>query len=428
MGKRKFAGGNPFVSRKKYKGKLFNLPKKESRATKLKRIAAKASGAALGAILGNVPGAYVGYNVGGAAANWAAKRGKRKVVKKAQVKRASSTHNDLTIHSLGSISMNRYPKKPDTKCKAVLVNKSNFILNGSLAAMGVNGTIQGNQAVDYLDEICHRNWFVTNLNDDRFDRSRLATDLYKFAVDNTYTFTGYSGEIVRQFADQRIYIDYVDLEYGLLSMTTVPQIVDVYFCSSKFDCAENPLTKLETGSHWEGNGQRIHVTAFNTTTVNVTDGVPNPVTGRTKNEWGHNPWGVTEFRKTYNCLKKVSMTLNPGDQRHYKLRVYYKQFIDKTTFSNFRTQDHLKGLTITPLVVARAGLVGIKTEAGAEAVEVAYGKAKVGVTTKMTVNMKACLAPRFQPMVRYHEGIQIGTTDIVQEIDDEDNVKPVEVN
>jgi len=426
MAKRKFAGGNPFVSRKKYKGKLFALPRKDTWKDKATRVAAKVSGAALGGILGNVPGAYVGYQVG----SWAGKRATRKkklIIKKSQV-RASSTHNDLTTHSLGSISMNKYPKKPDTKIAVSVINKSNFIMNGGLAAMGVNGTSQGAQAVDYLDEICHRDWFVTNLSDNRFNRRALATDLYKFTLDYAYTFTGYTGEIPRIFENERIYLDYIDVEYGFLSMTTVPQLVDVYLCSPKSDLGNNPLTQLATGTNVEGNGQRIAATAGNTTVIDVQDGSYSAATAKGYEDWGKNPFGVAQFRKNYLCKKKFSMTLNPGDQRHYKLRIYYKKYMDRVTYTNFRVLDHIKDLTITPLVVARAGLIGIKKAEDAEANEVAYGKAKVGITTNMKIKMNACYAPRIQPMERYHRGIQQGTSDVIQEIDDEDNVKPVEQN
>jgi len=425
MGKRRFAGGNPFVSRKKYKGKKF-APKPKYDDKKV--AVAKVSGAALGAILGNVRGAIMGYNAGGAAAKWATKK-KKLSIKKA-VSRPVSSHNDLTVHNLGSISMNKYPKKPETNVKAVVVNQSNFVINGNLAAMGVDGTVQGLQGVDYLDEICHRDWFISNISPNRFVRRSLATDLYKFSKDNGVAWTGYGAEVARSYSDQSIYIDYIDVEYGLLSMTTVPQLVDIYLCSPRTDIPENPLDKFKVATQYEGNGQRFSTNAFNTTINDVNDGKfdlgganPSGI-----HQWGKNPLGLQEFRRAFNCVKKISLTLNPGDQRHYKLRIYYKRKIDAITFTNFRTVDHLKGLTITPLVVARAGLVGIKTPEGTESAEVSYGKAKVGITTNMKIVMKACLQPRLQPMERIHQGIQWGTTDVVREIDDEDNVKDVEMN
>lgn len=392
-----------------------------------KRVAAKASGAALGYITGNVPGAIIGYKAGGAAAKWAQKvmKKKRKVTISRSViaKRPQSSHNDLTVYNAGRINVTKRKQKPPKTPRFKIVNKSNFILNGSLAAMGVSGTVQGYQAIDYLDEVMHRNWLISSLDTSRFARDKLATDFYKFAIDYGYSFTGYQdGGVARAYSQNLAYVDHVSANYGFLSMTTVPQIVDVYFLTPKNDITVNPLTTLNTTTAQEGNGMNTAGTAFTTANTAAVDGKP------TVHEWGVSPFSNPEFGKTWRCLKKISFTLNPGDQRHYKLVYDYKKYIQIATYQNYRVLDHLRNITVTPLVVARAGLVGIKPSAEAEAQEVAYGKAKVGVATELQIHLKACLNPRIQPLTRIHAGIQVATTDIIQEIDDEDNVKPVEQN
>jgi len=402
----------------------------------MKRKAAKVAGGTLGFITADVPGAIYGYN--GAAVAYKLKRRWDKANKKAQkvikkqkksriIRKTSSMgnttgHNDLTVKNLGVINLNKYPKKPESKVQIQVINKSNFIINGGKATMGVSGTVQGNQGVDYVDEIMHGNWLKATLSDNRFNRSSLSTDLYQFAFDYGYTYTGYQSETGRAYNQNKFYVDSVECNYGFLSMTTVPQIVDVYFVVPKHDESINPRQAFLNAMAFEGNGMLPADENADLAIVDVDDGKVQAY------NWGTNPFGQNEFRKMWRCIKKVTMTLNPGDQRHFKLKLNYKMYIDKNHYQSVRREDHLQGLTVTPLIIARAGLVGIKKASEAEAEEVAYGKAKVGVTTNLKINGRACLVPRMTPLARVHEGLIINTADIIQEIDDEDNVKPIEQN
>lgn len=421
----KFKRKYPFGITRKNKGWNFHM----------KRKAAKVAGATLGFIAADVPGAIYGYN--GARIAYALKRRRDKAVKKAKkvikkqrkprtIRKSSMAnttgHNDLTVQNIGVVNLNKYPKKPDTNVQIQVINKSNFIINGGKPAMGVAGTTQGNQGVDFVDEIMHGNWLKATISDNRFNRSSLATDIYQFAHDHAYAYTGYQGEVGKVYAQQRMYIDSVECNYGFLSMTTVPQIVDVYFVVPKHDESINPRQAFLNAMAFEGNGMRAAQENADLAILDPDDGKVQAY------NWGQNPFSQKEFRKMWRCVKKLTMTLNPGDQRHFKLLLNYKMFVDKNHFAQVRREDHLRNLTVTPLIIARAGLVGIRKAVETEAEEVAYGKAKVGVTTNMKINARACLVPRLTPLARIHEGLIINTTDIIQEIDDEDNVKPIEQN
>jgi len=350
---------------------------------------------------------------------------KRKAPTKKRTSRVlhgSGIHNDLTVQKLGGIKVFPYPKKRPSSIAFKHRNATGFVINGGLAVMGVNGTVQGRQAVDYLEEIGHRNWWTATTSSSRFDRSRLAQDLYQYAIDYSYNYTGIQGEVARVYSKNRLYIDYVHVKYGLLSMTTVPQIVDIYFCTPKHDITVNPLTQLQTAIALESDGQRTSTySAANTDTVDDTG-------FGDEQEWGASPFAVKGFRRAWKCLKKVTVTLNPGDQKQLGVTFKYGAYINMDTFNNFRTLDHLKGLTVTPLVVARAGLIGLKHDGETEANEVAYGKAKVGITSEMQIMLRPVKEPRVNELSRVFRGLQEDTIEVKQEIDDNDNVVPVEQN
>jgi len=412
-------------SRKSKKGGVAKKHK-STFADKVTNVAARAAGTTLGFIKGNIPGAIGGYAVGAMAAKYANNKRRKSKINKTRYFTNTTSHNDLTVHNLGYIQMGKRYSPPPSTIRHQIMEKSNLVINSPYGSMGARTVHQGQQCIDYLDEIMHRRWFVADTFDGRFGRSNLSSDLYKFALDYSYTFTGYQGEVARTYNQNKVYVDDVTLQYGFLSMTTVPQTVDVYFVTPKNDVAENPLTKLELAVLYEGNGQDYGQTAQTSIQTSRTSGKED------LNSWGTSPFEHSQFRKSYKLVKKLTMTLNPGDQRHFKLKIFYGKYIDRQTYDNQRVEDHLRGLTITPLVVARAGLVGIKptsTEpAATEAYEVAFGKPKVGISTIMKVNLRACWAPRIQPLRRVHEGLLINTSETTQEINDEDDVEPIKSN
>jgi len=415
--KRQFAGGNPFVSRKKYKGQLFGAralsggsgwgggwtrPVIDTRNPRYR----------------HVPDNRKGKPV---TAPPLQKRKGKKVVYSKTLK----AHNDLSIQNLGTIRVVKKRMKKPSKVNFSYISTSDFVLNGGVGGMSVNGTTQGRQAVDFTEVLVTKNWPAATVSTSRWERLMLASDIYKFADDYTYSYTGYSGEIARTFANNNMYLNNIVLQLGILSMTTVPQIVDIYFLTPKHDTADSPITTLTTAKQLEGDG----MTGLTTANYAETVGETTVLDGRTSMfDWGQNPFLVENFRKSWKSLKKVSLTLNPGDQHHLRFNFSYGTYLRQEYFNEFRDGTYLKGLTVVPFFVARAGLVGIRHVENSESEEVAYGKAKVGISSNMTIHLKAVPNPRLRPKARIHRGIIEETTEFQKEIDDNDAVDDVEVN
>lgn len=397
-----------------------------------KRKAAKAAGGTLGFILGDVPGAMAGYTGGGMAYKWKHRRDKAakkaiKNLKKRTSKRKTTQkvlkgHNDLTVMNQGTVNVTAKKFKPPSTIKWQYQNTSDFVLNGGLGTMGVNGTEQGYQAVDFTENMVTGQWIRGDTSTDRFERFRLGSDIYQFADDFTYSYTGYSGEVTREYSNGNIYLHDIELNLGVLSMTTVPQMVDIYFITPTRDDEIVPTSDLNIAHAIASDGMRAKDRSTTVADAEVNDGET------TAFDWGASPFSIPHFKGAWRCLRKVSMTLNPGDQHHLKFRFDYRTYLKREYFINFRNRTFLRNLTVVPFFVARAGLVGLTTVEGSEAQEVAYGKAKVGITSNMKINLRGVKNNRLRPKNRIFRGIVEGTTNFQREIDDNDNVAAPEVN
>jgi len=206
-------------------------------------------------------------------------------------------------------------------------------------------------------------------------------------------------------------------------MTTVPQIVDVYFVTPKKNINQAPKDHLNLCLLEEGDGLRAATNATAIATGNATSGAA------AADNWGQSPFALKTFRNSWKCLKKITLTLHPGDQKHVKLNLIFNKYIDQLKYTNTENSNaFIANLTVVPLVVTKAGLVGVATEAGADTSEVAYGSAKVGVSSDMEINCKGVLDKFDMHISRVYKGMIEASTEALKEIDDNDNVVIVERN
>lgn len=414
----------------------FGLTKKTKKGYNFhwKRKIAKVSGGTLGFIAGDVPGAVLGWKGAGAAYKWKHRRDKaaKKAIKnlakykmarqKKTVTKVLKGHNDLSTTYAGTVNVTKKKFKRPSTIKWKYQNITDFVMNGGMGAMGVNGSTQGRQAVDVTESMVTGNWIRADTSTNRFERIKLASDFYKFADDYSYTYTGYSGEVAREYSTNNIYLDNIELQLGVLSMTTVPQMVDIYFITPTRDFDNGPILELGYASNISSDGMAVVDRATTIGDATVTDGETEMF------DWGRNPFSISNFKGAWKCLKKVSLTLNPGDQHHLKFKFAYNTYLKQEYFINFRNRTYLKDLTVVPFFVARAGLVGLTSLEASESSEVAYGKAKVGISSNMTINFRGVKNPRLRPKDRIFRGMVESTTEFQREIDDNDNVVVPEVN
>ncbi len=208
-------------------------------------------------------------------------------------------------------------------------------------------------------------------------------------------------------------------------MTTVPQIVEVYWITPKFDVFVDPISNLAQMMAFVGDGQVTSTNAVDIATNTAQAGAAN------QDNWGFDPFSLKQFRKAWRVLKQTKFSLNPGDQRFVSVHFNYNQIFSKEEhlFPNYgRNRDWIKGVTIVPLIVVRAGLVGISTELGLPSSEVSYGEPKVGVTSCQTIKIGLLPTENNLPINRVYKGIIEATTEVQKEIDDQDDVAVPEKN
>jgi len=437
MPKRKYSGKQKGRASKRARSgprRVVRSMKQTVSAPLWKKIAGGVSGTALGAIAGNVPGAVMGGNMGWEAAKWA---GKSKL--KSTRTTMSGSHNDLTTAQLGIFKVPRRFHKAKYRTRGTYTDNFQMVLNNPVPKAGYVSAAQGRQVIDYANVICPGGW-LKGTNDfavatNRFSRTLLAESLYDFdeaiAANPAPTGIGVGNPFDNEVAKtvgldrNRFFLKGVSCKWGFVSMSTVPQLLDFYLiCPKNYDHFRNPVDELNQYMLNRAEGQ-------------VASGTANALSGATAmqagaaaaDNWGFNPFSLPEFRKEYRVIKHIKMTLNPGDQRHFQLYLKYEQMIDKEWFTQDtgRNRDYLRNLTVIPMLVAKAGLVGVQNSTiSTESTEVAYGQAKVGLTSTYQIFTGAMQPKKIRPLNRIFKGmLEADTTDTFKEINDQDAVAVV---
>lgn len=412
MAKRKFAGGNPFISRKKYRGALFGA--RSIRGGRGRSGQIGGGGWVVAPINTNNPryGAIPDKNR--VIVPPPGKIVKRKPVGFRKQTKVSSSHNDLTVQKLTSVKVGvQRPKR--CSARALYQNIEQVTVNGPLGVVAS----QGRQAMVTLPSMMNGNWISGTTSAARDAIDTLPDSLYLFD-EQIAPDSGVTNAVAKAVDRTRFHLKSIHLEYGLLSMTTVPQVVDVYWITPKYDALQAPIDFINQLMINNADGQNA---ASNSRTVATNTAGAG---GAARDNWGFNPWVLKEFRGAYRCLKKFKLTLNPGDQKHISFNMYWNKTIRREMVNEGRNRIALTNITVYPLIIARAGLVGIKLTADAEAKEVAFGTPKVGVSSKMTIKTglfpignRANFARVYKGMVEDYDP----ATDVLREIDDEDIVK-----
>lgn len=324
-----------------------------------------------------------------------------------------SQHNDLSVRNLGTVWVGRtHKRRYKTLAKSYFHDVSNWVIQN----------IQGQQAVDSLENILTRDIIVGNVTSTRNERQKIAVDLMKMAVTGPNTvysaFPDPVTEATRK-ANDRFYVNNVTGTVSMLSMETIPQEVILYFLTPKADTNTNPVTYFENVVLAHNMGKPL---------AGAATSVINPiglVGGETYNDVGINPFMFSEFKALWRCLKAVKVILQPGDQHNVKINFKYNRHFQYQQYLN-RAEEYLAGVTVFPMVILRGGLVGLRQEEETLAGEVANGRTKVGFVTNFRYNLAALPSARYT-VGQFFPGNVQGSTNIIKQIDDIDNVVNLEI-
>jgi len=411
MAKRKFAGGNPFFSNKKYKGSMFGGRRVRAIPVFQKQGGGKGHGwVPMPKIDPNDPRQII-EPVRGPLPRRGLPNPKRKRKYPARI---SSAHNDLTVQSLGSARVGiQRPKR--CSARPQYRNIEQKVLNGP---SGVTQVAQGRQLIDILPSMMNGNWIQSAVDAGRYEWDKLPDSLYNFD-EEVGTAAGVTSAVGRTIDRTRFHLKKISIDYGFLSMTTIPQLVDVYWVTPKYDHITNPIDLLNQMMLNNSNGQ---VASTSSNTVATTTATPG---GGAKDNWGFNPWSLPEFRRAFKCLKKVKMTLNPGDQKHFRTTFHWNKTFRSEMANEGRNRISLKDITVWPIVILKCGLVGAKLSADVESKEVVFGSPKVGVVSNMLIETGLFPIGNRVNFQRIYKGMveAVNTaTDVLVEIDDNDAV------
>lgn len=388
-----------------------------------------------GRVLGPVGAAYTALDT----ARWAAnKLGQAKRVHKFVTGSVSKTkpnqhkkvklsgviitrHNDMTVHKLGTVKVPGAAKLIKNASRGKFVYRNmNQVIVGGFGSIG-----QGRQAATYPEVLMTRQMLIGDTSVQRADKLRLPDDIFKL---NPYSARPVNDIYVNPPPASNVdAADVVGLrnivsELGLLSMTTVPQVVEVYWLTPKYDTNDDPNDTWNSALDAYRLGQNASTNAV------LPSGLIADSGAASADNWGENPFKYSQFRNMWISLKHQKIVMQPGDQRLISLNVVYNKVFNRKTFEEVRETTFLKGITVVPFLIVRAGLVGIKeNEAAPNATEVSYGSPKIGVVHNCQYNFAGLEVNRFKTS-RVYKGILEATTGVVQEIDDEDKVDKVEEN
>lgn len=405
-------------------------------STKLGKAAAIASGGALGYITNNVGGAVVGAQLAAKAYDWTRKKKYKYKKKRIPI----SKPNDMTIHKMGVIKLPgaRMRLKGKTMATFSYRNVNQWIVTYDYDTPKHG---QGRQVVDFAEALMTRNMIVGDTSGDRKVRDKVADDFFKLnpfwshvrqpvsEQPNPALPPNYSGTLYPNLpplgqvpVNESLALKGVDISFSLLSMTTAPCIVQVYWVTPYYDTDQFPTETFNDAVIAAQYGQN---SSTNAQSVGDTDG-ESPGSASPDN-WGENPYKYQQFRKMWRCLRKQEMILQPGDQRHFSGYFKYNKMFNRQTFNEIRTQRSLAGITVYPLLIVRAGLVGLRSGTTGYSKEVSYGIPKVGVMVNSHYKFAALPINQISTS-RIFKGHIEDTTDNLREIHDDDKAEDEVVN
>lgn len=265
--------------------------------------------------------------------------------------------------------------KPQSLGTYMYTNQSQWVLQSA----------QGLQNVDYAETVCSRDFLMGNTTTDRFDRLKIADDPFQLnpwsqtPTNSVYTVTAAAGTS----RNDMLYIKTVKLTFEILNMTLLPQTIQAYMCSPKYDTNVNPIDYWVGVMSAKNSGQTIATPAVDIADLTAGSGQASTTNPRT------NPFVHAEFRKMWTSMCTAKLVLQAGEQINFTLTLDYHKVVSREVLNTARTSQFLKGLSVFPLFLTNSGLAAISSGPGVEASEVGYGEVKVGIISNQVYTFGA---------------------------------------
>nr|WAE42715.1 MAG: capsid protein [Cressdnaviricota sp.] len=203
----------------------------------------------------------------------------------------------------------------------------------------------------------------------------------------------YPGPMGAVVADDKLALLSCHHKVQFINMSSNPIEVYIYYLTPKVDTATDPQAEwgaaLVAESLTQAGATGDNTLAFNT----ATGGASN------NSKYGLDPNKSPGFRKMWRTLKVHKLVFQGGDRQTYTHTLHWNKVFLKQTLT-VRASSYYKNVTVYPMVIVRAGLVGVRAGA-ALATEVTYGGTKLGYVTENTWNFGALPVNRFNTLRTY---------------------------
>lgn len=286
----------------------------------------------------------------------------------AQPRMAKSGHNDMLVRSIrNKLSAKRMKRNPATfrySESKQLINETADGIQGvfTLQFLATTAQLSGN----FISGLGARNSYST------WEINPYALNPF---VNTLQTSTLYPGPLPAITANDMIALLSCKHTLNMLSLENIPQHVHVRWCVATKN------GQLSPDAVWLNELNAKNMTQTGQATANtIADNTTARGGAQTLQDVGVDPEEVPGFKKWWRVIADYNVVLQPGDQHSVTTTFRWNRKITKLLIDNMNAAEtFIGGITIVPLVVVRAGLVGIKlTAGGSTAAEVTYGPTKVG--------------------------------------------------
>lgn len=322
-----------------------------------------------------------------------------------------SQHHDLSLKGLGTIMIGKQMNIKNIHGKFYYRHTNQRVLESGV----------GKQAYVEFGTIMSRDQIVGVTSQertafDRIDVDPLTLNPYVTSISPSSTYPGPFSEIV---ANDRFSLLKVNQTIQCLSMSTVTQIVDLYWVMPKTDCNIRIALAWENVNNSQNLTQGAITAAQTVATSTAVGGADFPDT------WGNNPFQLKTLRKMYKSVRHQQFVLQPGDQRNFKVTLSYNKVYVRQNATD-RPSSYWANNTVELFAVTRGGLVGIGA-GEAPATEVTYGATKIGFVCHNDYVFGALSANRLTTNRRWTGVIADPVGQTIKQIDDTDDVDDIKV-
>lgn len=316
-----------------------------------------------------------------------------------------SQHNDMSLHRLAIKSV---PGKHNYgKVSSKVKYRENY--------QTVQFNDQQEQFPFFLELLWNRRKVIGNTSTNRNSNDQNSFDPFDLNLVAQHSNTNLVPADVSDDDAQRILsIKGCKITFEALSLCTAPLMVSIYFLTPRFDTSENPI------STWDNLMSRLSYGLAGVEGPTLISDNNAQFGGEKTANWGVYPEKTRGFLKQWIILGKKTFVLQPGDQRNYQAYLKWNKTFRRQTFLDTRTNEYLKGMTVIPMVIQKAGLAGLIEEGAGDAVEVAHAAGKAGYSVQYEWDIGFKAAPSLPVQVTEQNIVHSKNKSFVKIIDDTD--------